>query len=40
MGLQDQLGVIKPGARAWLLGLKQNPLHDPLSLAEPVWRTF
>ena len=40
LGLQDEVGGIFPGARAWLLATRGDPRQDPLQLARPVWRSF
>lgn len=40
MGLEDELGVIKPGACSWLLACPGDPARDPLLLAQPAWRGF
>ncbi|MCB2226512.1 MAG: amidohydrolase family protein [Desulfarculaceae bacterium] len=40
LGLAGELGGIFPGARAWLLGTRQDPRGDPLQLARPLWRSF
>jgi imidazolonepropionase-like amidohydrolase len=40
MGLSGELGVIEPGARAWLLATEHDPLQDPLTMQKPLWRSF
>jgi imidazolonepropionase-like amidohydrolase len=40
LGLGQELGEIKPGARPWLLGVPGDPRANPLLLAEPRWRGF
>lgn len=40
LGLEGELGAIKPGARAWLLGLDNDPKKEPLLLCAPAWRSF
>lgn len=40
MGLQGEVGLIAPGARAWLLATESDPRENPLALREPVWRGF
>ncbi|MCA1905954.1 MAG: amidohydrolase family protein [Desulfarculus sp.] len=40
LGLGQELGEIKPGARPWLLGVPGDPRANPLLLAEPRWRSF
>lgn len=40
MGLEGEVGVIAPGARAWLLATENDPREDPLTMREPVWREF
>jgi imidazolonepropionase-like amidohydrolase len=40
VGLGGELGVLAPGARAWLLACRENPAANPLALAQPVWRSF
>ncbi len=40
LGLAGEVGVIAPGARAWLLATKSDPRQEPLTLRDPLWRTF
>lgn len=40
LGLAGQVGVLDVGARAWLLGVREDPRRDPRTLADPVWRNF
>ena len=40
LGLEGKVGVLAPGARAWLLGTRRDPRRDPLDLARPCWRNF
>lgn len=40
LGLEGEVGVLAPGARAWLLGTRRDPRRDPLGLARPCWRNF
>jgi imidazolonepropionase-like amidohydrolase len=40
VGLEGEVGVLAPGARAWLLACGRDPAADPLALAEPAWRSF
>lgn len=40
MGLDGELGVIAPGARAWLMATEIDPREEPLTLRKPVWRSF
>lgn len=40
MGLSGELGVIAPGARAWLMATEHDPREKPLALQKPVWRGF
>jgi imidazolonepropionase-like amidohydrolase len=40
MGLAGELGVIAPGARAWLMATEKDPREKPLTMRSPVWRSF
>ena len=40
LDLEDEVGAIKPGARAWLLATREDPRGNPLLLAQPAWRSF
>ncbi len=40
MGLEGEVGVIAPGARAWLMATDKDPRQDPLVMQKPVWRSF
>lgn len=40
LGFDGELGVIAPGARAWLLGLADDPRLKPLLLCQAEWRCF
>jgi imidazolonepropionase-like amidohydrolase len=40
MGLGGELGVLAPGARAWLLGVAGDPEQNPLLLGQAAWRSF
>ncbi|WP_082464275.1 amidohydrolase family protein [Dethiosulfatarculus sandiegensis] len=40
MGRADELGVIKKGALARLVGCGASPLEDPTELSRPMWRSF
>jgi imidazolonepropionase-like amidohydrolase len=40
MGLEGELGVIAPGARAWLMATEKDPRIDPLTMRSPMWRGF
>jgi imidazolonepropionase-like amidohydrolase len=40
LGLEGEVGVIAPNARAWLLATEGDPREDPLAMGKPVWRSF
>jgi imidazolonepropionase-like amidohydrolase len=40
MGLAGELGVIAPGAWAWLMATEKDPREKPLTMRSPVWRSF
>lgn len=40
MNLADDVGVIKKGAQARLVGCGGSPLKDPTELSRPLWRSF
>lgn len=40
MSLTGELGVIAPGARAWLLATDSDPQVNPIAMQKPVWRSF
>ena len=40
LGVDDQVGALAPGARDWLLGVKEDPRRNPSTLNDPVWRNF
>ncbi len=40
LGLEDEVGGMFPGAKAWLLATRQDPRANPLELARPAWRSF
>ncbi len=40
LGLEGEVGEIRPGARAWFLGLDADPRQKPLLMCSPSWRSF
>ena len=40
LNLENELGSIKVGARAWLMATREDPARNPLTLQNPVWRGF
>ena len=40
LGQEGELGVLAPGARAWLLGTAGDPRQDPLLWQKATWRSF
>jgi imidazolonepropionase-like amidohydrolase len=40
LGLEGEVGEIRVGARAWLLGVRQDPRESPLAMKDPEWRSF